>query len=153
MVEATPIVTSLNQTESAVIGTDPERLWELFKNFSFDQLTPSKVTGVEVVSGSPGQVNSTFKIKYTDGAEWSMHVLEVSNFNKSIIWEVVEAEPSTGFTSAVNSLKIHRVTKDNTTFITWQTDYSSDADYTVLADTKYKKLEAFDEIERTLAIS
>jgi hypothetical protein len=153
MVEASPIVTSMNQTESAVISTDPERLWELLKNLSFDQLTPSKVSDVEVVSGSPGEVNSTFKIKYTDGAEWSIHVLEVSNFNKSIIWEVVDAEPSTGFTSAINSLKISKVTRDNTAFVTWQTDYSSDADYTVLADTKYKKLEAFDEMERTLAIS
>mmetsp|Transcript_3754 Transcript_3754/g.8012 ORF Transcript_3754/g.8012 Transcript_3754/m.8012 type:complete len:160 (-) Transcript_3754:39-518(-) len=151
MADESHIVTALTQTESTVLHVAPERLWPLFKSLSFNQLTPSKVANVEVVSGSPGQVDSTFKIVYTDGAEWSIHILGVSDFHNSIIWEVVHAEPSTGFTSSINILRIFRVTSDNTSFVTWSTEYSSDAKYQVLADAKYKKLEAFAEIARTLA--
>jgi hypothetical protein len=151
MAEEAHIVTAMTQTESTVLRVDPNTLWPLFRSLSFDRLIPSKVTSVEAVSGLAGQVDSTFKVVYTDGAEWSIHVLGVSDFHKSIIWEVVHAEPSTGFTSAINILRIYQVTSDNTSFVTWTTEYSSDAKYAILADTKYKKLEAFAEMASHLA--
>lgn len=153
MAEQVHIVTALTQTESTVLHVDPDRLWPLFKNMSFDQLIPSKVTSVEILHGSPGQVDSTFRLTYTDGAVWSAHILGVSDFHKSIIWEIVHAEPATSFTSSINILKILRVTSDNTSFVTWQTEYSSDANYSILADTKIKKQEKFAEMARTLASS
>lgn len=150
MVESS-IVTAMTQRESAVLQTPAERLWQLVKCMSFHQLTPSKVSNVELMTGSVGQVDSTFKLTYTDGAEWCLHVLGVSDYHLSIIWEIVNAEPSAGFTSSINVVRIHRVTTDNTSFVTWSTEFSSDAKASVIADAKYKKLEAFAEMSRTLA--
>jgi hypothetical protein len=37
--------------------------------------------------------------------------------------------------------------KDNSSFATWQTEYFSDANYSILADTKCNKQEMFAEMD------
>ena len=43
------------------------------------------------------------------------------------------------------------MTDDNSTFVEWSTDFSNDADATVIFDQKYKKLEFFADMKKTLA--
>ena len=43
------------------------------------------------------------------------------------------------------------VTDDNSTYVQWVTDFSNDADATVIFDQKYKKLEFFADMKKTLS--
>lgn len=151
MVEAPKIVTALTLTESTVLDVTPERLWPLIKTMSFNTLIPSKVTSVDLITGLLGQVDSTYRLRYADGGEWHAHILGVSDFHRSIIWEIVHAEPSPGFSSLITTVKIIRVTSDNRSFVTWQSDFSSDADFSVLSFTKQIIREKFAEMATTLA--
>mmetsp|Transcript_16052 Transcript_16052/g.29418 ORF Transcript_16052/g.29418 Transcript_16052/m.29418 type:complete len:153 (+) Transcript_16052:204-662(+) len=151
MSQESQIVTGLTLTESTVLRVTPDRLWPYFRCMKFNELTPSKVASVDLIQGHPGQVDSTYRFRYTDGGEWQAHVLGVSDYHKSIIWEIVSAEPAAGFTSLITTLKIHRVTSDDTSFVTWQSDFSSDADFSVIAHTKQILHEKFAEMARTLA--
>jgi hypothetical protein len=45
---------------------------------------------------------------------------------------------------------LRHVTDDNTTYVEWTTDFSNDADATVITDQRYKKLEFFAELKKNL---
>jgi len=54
-------------------------------------------------------------------------------------------------TSIQGQIKLREVTDDHTTFVEWATDFSNDADASVIADQKYKKLEFFTEMKKALS--
>ena len=51
------------------------------------------------------------------------------------------ADPPIDATSVESSIKLHKVTDENHTFVIWETIFSNDANAHVLQDNKYKKLE------------
>jgi hypothetical protein len=46
---------------------------------------------------------------------------------------------------------LREITLDNTTYVEWITDFSNDADAGVIEDQRYKKLEFFSEMKKTLS--
>eukprot|EP01016_Furgasonia_blochmanni_P003147 TRINITY_DN1122_c0_g1_i7.p1 TRINITY_DN1122_c0_g1~~TRINITY_DN1122_c0_g1_i7.p1 ORF type:complete len:244 (-),score=80.58 TRINITY_DN1122_c0_g1_i7:31-762(-) len=141
------VVSSTHQYESTIIPAPPGKLWTYIRNFALDKVLPSRVDKIEYVEGSAGKVDSVLKISFKDSASWSIKILELSDLNHYITYEVIEASPPIPATSILNTIRLRRVTDDNSTFLTWETDFSNDADANVIQDNKYKKLEYFKEIK------
>lgn len=53
-------------------------------------------------------------------------------------WELLSAEPAAKYLSRQDSVKLARVTANNTTFVSWEVLFSSDAGLEVTQDCKFK---------------
>jgi len=80
-----------------------------------------------------------------------VRIVELSELHHFISWELLAATPSIHVTSVVNTIKLQRITECNSTFISWETEFSNDADLQVIQDNKYKKLDYFSEIRKNLS--
>jgi len=105
-------------------------------------LVPTKVASVE----GEAQVGKTVKITYKDKSEWTVRVVELSELHHFITWEVIETSPSAHVASIVNTIRLQRITDSHSTFLSWETEFSNDADLNVVQDNKYKKLDFFKEM-------
>ena len=53
-------------------------------------------------------------------------------------------------TSIQGQISLRPVTDNDATYVQWVTEFSNDADATVIADQKYKKLEFFADMKKHL---
>jgi len=73
----------------------------------------------------------------------ALHAQDIKNF---ISWEIVASEEAIAVTSAVHTIRLRRITASSHTFVEWFTDFSSDATFEVIEDSKFKKLDAFKDL-------
>ena len=64
-------------------------------------------------------MNSEVKIYFKDKAEWTVEILEVSDLNNFITYEVTDTDSPIKPSSIMVTIKLQRVTDVNHTFITW----------------------------------
>ena len=150
--ETSKIPTSCTQTESTVLACPLEKAWGLFRDLQFDTVAPGIVTSTAYQGGggSASAVGSVLKITYQDGSVWNLRVTEFSERNHTIAYELVTAEPAVITSSVQGELSFVAVTSDSTTFFSWTTEFSNDADLSVISDQKYKKLEFFKDAKANL---
>ena len=141
------------QIESCVIPTTIAKAWGIFKNFSLDKVVPGHIKSTEWVSGAPNQLDSVVRINYLDGAKWELRINEISDVRHTLGYQVISTEPAHQVTSITGQFSFRQVTDDNSTFVEWETDYSNDADAVVIQDQKFKKLEFFKDLKKTLSAS
>ena len=122
----------------------------MFKSFQLEKVVPGKVQSTSFTSGTAGQIDSVLEIVYTDGAKWELRINEISELRHSVGYQVLSTEPSHQVTSIQGQIVLKAVTDDGTTFVEWNTDFSNDADATVISDQRYKKLEFFAELKKNL---
>lgn len=146
--ESKNFVTSCHQVESCVLNVPIEKVWESFKTLDFSKLFPSVVKSVKFTQGNPNEVGSVFEVEYSDGSKWSNRLVELSELRRVISWELFGANYDMNFTSMLTIVRFHKVTEDNRTFVSWESDYSNDVDTNVVEDGKYKKLEYFKELRK-----
>eukprot|EP00347_Sterkiella_histriomuscorum_P018565 403345033 len=147
------IPVSCHQSESTVIPVPVGKAWGFFKSFQLEKLVPNKISSTKFTSGSSGQIDSVVEIHYADGAKWELRLVEISELRHSVGYQVLSTEPSHQVTSIQGQILLKAVTDDNTTYVEWITDFSNDADATVISDQRYKKLEFFAELKKTLTAS
>ena len=70
-------------------------------------------------SGEAGSVGSRVKVVYKDGSVWHLNVLEVSELNHFVTYELVDAEPNINVSSVHSSIRLQRVTDGDHTFLSW----------------------------------
>ena len=63
------------------------------------------------------------------------------------------AEPAISVTSIVGEFILSEVTDDDTTFLTWNTEYSNDVDADFIGDARWKKRDMFAAIKAIFAAS
>jgi len=73
----------------------------------------------------------------------TLHAQDIKNF---ISWEIVASEEAIAVTSAVHTIRLRRITASSHTFVEWFTDFSSDATFGVIEDSKFKKFDAFKDL-------
>lgn len=112
---------------------------------------PQKVKSTKFISGGADQIDSVIRIDYTDGAHWDIRINEISYPKYSIGYEVLSTSPPHLATSIQGQILLREITLDNTTYVEWITDFSNDADAGVIEDQRYKKLEFFSEMKKTLS--
>jgi hypothetical protein len=151
--ESMNTVTSCHQVESTVLPYPVEKAWECLKSLDFPKLFPSHVKTVKFTNGSPAEVGSVFEVSYADGAVWTNRLLEVSEHRRVLTWELISASPEITFSSMLTTIRLLKVTSDNTTYLQWDTDYSNDVNSHIVQDGKFKKLECFKDLKNCCSSS
>jgi len=146
---ASTVPTSCIQTESTVLSCPVSKAWSAFRALSFDKVAPNLVKSV-VVDDFLGVVGGVVTTTYQDGGVWKLRITELSDRNYTIAYEVYETEPAATCTSIQGEIQLQEVTDENSTFLTWTTTFSNDADAQVMADQKYKKLDFFKAFKTNL---
>lgn len=145
-------VASTHVQESRVIAARQERVWELIRPLTFSWLSSVKEVKVEQGS-SAAEVGSQRRVVYKDGTVQTLKVLELSDINMFVTYELIASEPAISVSSAVHTIRLFPVTFDNTCLVQWTSDFSNDATQAVVQDSKYKKQEAFADIVKAVAKS
>ncbi|KAJ1718764.1 hypothetical protein LPJ61_006484, partial [Coemansia biformis] len=122
---------STTNVESRVIRAPVDRTWDALRsqNFAFWSLVKS----VEF-SSSPSEVGGTRTTTFTDGTVQKHRLLALSETSRSLTYELVESEPAAPSLSAQHTLQVHHVSADDTSFVIWSSDFSSDRSPEVVAD-------------------
>ena len=149
--QGSSVPVSTHQVESTVLPIELEKAWGSFKTLQLEKLVPQRVKSTTFTTGGPNQLDSIIKIEYVDGAKWELRVNEISDVKHTLGYQVLSTEPAHQVTSIQGSIHLRAVTDDNTTFVTWSTDFSNDADATVIFDQKYKKLDFFADMKKNLS--
>lgn len=125
-----------------------KQVWKAIRPLDFKFLP--NVASVEIENKeSPSAVGAVRKVTYKDSADGKtvtmqrIKLLELSDVNYTVTYDLIESTPAVKVMSAIYSLKLSRVSMDNTTYVEWSCDFSSDASQEVIQDAKYKKLEGF----------
>merc|ERR1719264_1053602 len=93
------------------------------------------------------EAGGTFNICYADNTIQKIRQLGFSMLDMSVTWEVIESEPAAPTFSAVHTIQCHRITTTNTCFMSWTTDFSNDCTVAVIEDSKWKKADAFAQLQ------
>ena len=149
--DVSSIPTAAVQTESTILPVSIDQAWDKFRNFRWDQLAPGKVKSVAWTDGAPARVGSTARLQYEGGVTWVVRLTEVSERHHTVAYELLEADPPVRVTSLQAELKLLRVSDDNTTFLSWTTEFSNDVCAEIIQDQKYKKLDFFSAFAKHFA--
>lgn len=104
------------------------RLWALLRDLDLAKIAPSRCQSSVLTGGSsPQEVGSTREVTFKDGSKWTLRLTELSEASLTLSWDVIASGSPLGFTSRSDSIQVRKVTEDNTSFIEWTSDFSSDA--------------------------
>ena len=145
--ESMNYVTSCHQAESCVLDINISKVWNSLRSFELDKILSSHVKSVKFISGNPNEIGSVFEVEYIDGSLWTNRLLEISESNRVLSWELIGALPETSYSSMVTTIRLSKVTEDNRTFLQWETDYSNDVNTHIVQDGKFKKLDYFKDLK------
>jgi len=143
--------------ESAHIKAPLSEVWAVIRPLDFKYF--SGVHSVELEGkATHSEVGGVRKVTYADAKEAKertvqhIKLIELSDASSPhLSWDLVTSEPATHVLSASHTVQLRRVTEDNTTFIEWIADFSSDATQQVIQDARHKQLEHFKALAAHLA--
>ncbi|ORX94475.1 Bet v1-like protein [Basidiobolus meristosporus CBS 931.73] len=135
-----------NVVESRVIKAPIETVWDYVKDcdFKFWKIVQS----AKVENGSPAEVGSTRKVTFKDGTVTLYKIIERSDIRHFVTYEAIESDPPISVLSAMHTFRLTRVTHDNSTFVEWVSDYSSDGGQAVIEDSRYKKQDGLEDLSK-----
>ncbi|KAL7750599.1 hypothetical protein RI367_003941 [Sorochytrium milnesiophthora] len=135
------------KNESAVVKAPIEQVWAKTRDATFKFW--SIVSKVDIEDGlKAAEVGSVRKVTFKDGTVQRFKLLELSDLEYFATYEVIESTPAVTYSSAVHTIRLRRITKDNTTFVEWYSDFSGDAGADVISDAKYKKKDGLDDLAK-----
>eukprot|EP00127_Corallochytrium_limacisporum_P001888 Clim_evm43s88 gene=Clim_evmTU43s88 len=142
------MTTPSRNVESCVLDATVETVWNVIKGCQHGWW--NLVTGCELDNCAATEVGGVRKITFKDGTVQMVKVIEVSELEYYVTYEVISSEPALKVMSSVSTMRLYRVSETNQTFMEWTTNFSSDADQEVVQDNKYKKLDAFNDLRKSL---
>jgi len=90
---------SCQEIQSTVLNYPISKAWEFFKGLKLESIMPNTVKSTQWVIGGAGQVDSTLKVVYADGAVWDLLITDISNNETSIGYSILSTEPAHSVTS------------------------------------------------------
>ncbi|KAG0333609.1 hypothetical protein BG004_000764 [Podila humilis] len=133
--------------ESRVIDAPIEIVWGKVRDVNLNFWRA--VNSVEA-RGGLGEVGSTRKIHFKDGAVQEVKVVELSDLAHFVSFDFIQANPPVEFMSALHTISLRKVTAHNTTFVEWSAEFSSDADLAVIEDSRYKRQEGLEDLAKAV---
>ncbi|MES1908167.1 MAG: hypothetical protein MHM6MM_001150 [Cercozoa sp. M6MM] len=134
--------------ESTVVKAPADRVWAVIRGL--DMIWTGAVENSHILDGKTENcIPRVHQLTYKDGAVQKYMVTEISDANRSITFELLEADSAT-VCSTAHTIRLRRVTDDNSTFVEWITDFSLDASSVHIEDSKFKKIEAFAALKNVL---
>jgi len=129
--------------ESAIIATNPDAVWAAIKPLDFHFLPIVTSVELEDKHSTFATVGTIRRVTYADKTVQRVKLVELSDAQRFVTWEVIDSVPALTYSSAIHTIKLRRVTEDGHTFIEFTSDYAKDAKNDVIVDSKFKKLEFF----------
>ena len=110
------------------------KAWNILKHFKLTDIVPTFIKQSEFIQGQPGQIDAVVRVTFADGAVWELRIVEVSEVRRSLAYEVLTTEPAHMASTIQGSICLKPVTANEQTFVEWVTEFSNDADITVIED-------------------
>eukprot|EP01126_Amoeba_proteus_P005847 TRINITY_DN119_c0_g2_i19.p1 TRINITY_DN119_c0_g2~~TRINITY_DN119_c0_g2_i19.p1 ORF type:complete len:110 (+),score=22.81 TRINITY_DN119_c0_g2_i19:172-501(+) len=86
---------------------------------------------------SPTQVGGNRTVVWKNGVQRKHKLLELSDARRTISWELLpgsDDEVVSAVSAQQVTVSLKRVTQDNSTFISWETDFSADVASNIIKD-------------------
>ncbi|KAK1995031.1 Bet v1-like protein [Colletotrichum falcatum] len=145
------IPTSTSVVESAVIKAPLSHVWHFIKLQNFQSFW-SALKGSEFVKAQ--EETDIVRWTFNDGTVLEVKQEEHSTINHYITYSVITSQPELSYTSVVSTIRCYPVTSgelENSTFVEWTGNFSSDADAGVIQDAKFKRREALADLAKAAA--
>lgn len=126
--------------ESGIIHESIDRVWEALRPLDLTILPVVASSALEA-DARASEVGGVRRVTYKDGTVQRIKLVELSDAEYSITYDVIESVPAVRYLSAIHTIKLRRITSTKHTFVEFTSDYSKDADASVIQDSKFKKLE------------
>ncbi|KAK8096094.1 uncharacterized protein PG998_002781 [Apiospora kogelbergensis] len=142
------IPTATSVVESAVIKAPLSHVWHHIKLQNFSAFW-SALKSSEVVKSQ--EETDLVKWTFNDGTELEVKQEEHSTINHYITYSVITSKPELSYTSVVSTIRCYAVTSgelENSTFVEWTGNFSSDADAGVIQDAKFKRRDALADLAK-----
>jgi hypothetical protein len=136
--------------ESGALDAPVERVWEILRPLDFSFL-PTVATSVVEDRENPAKVGSVRRVVYKDGTVQLLKLTELHDGTFTVTWDIIMSEPPVGYTSAVHTIRLRRVTSSKQTLVEAISDYSSDSSVEVIQDSRFKKLELIKALRSALS--
>lgn len=141
------IPSATTNLESCVVSAPVDKVWALIRSMDFSSWWGNVTSSSCDDEASPHALGATHKVTFKDGAVWTVVVCELSDLTKTLSFELVSADPDATVSAAIHTIRVQSVTKTNQTFVTFESQFSAEsATAGAVADSKYKKLELFDDL-------
>ncbi|KAJ3226143.1 hypothetical protein HK099_005496 [Clydaea vesicula] len=136
-------MSSSSRNQESTIVAAP--VWDLIRSLEFKWWTQVTTAKVE---GTAAEVGSLRTVTFKDGTVQKFKVLELSDLDHFITYEVIESNPSAQYFSAVHTLRLRKVTTPKEqTFVEWSSEFATEnSTANVVEDSKFKKREAFEDL-------
>lgn len=145
------IPTSTSVVESAVIKAPLSHVWHFIKLQDFSSFWSAlKSSEFAESQKETDVVRWTFK----DGSVLEVKQEEHSSINHYITYSVITSQSELSYTSVISTIRCYAVTSgehENSTFVEWTGNFSSDADAGVIQDAKFKRREALADLAKAAA--
>ncbi|KAG0233076.1 hypothetical protein BGW42_006566 [Actinomortierella wolfii] len=125
--------------ESRVIDAPIDIVWKHVRSAELSFWSAIKSAKVE--QGSAGE----------DGSVQQVKIVELSDLGHFLSFDFIQSEPAVGYMSALHTIHLRKVTHNNTTFVEWSAEFSSDAKLDVIEDSKFKRLEGLEDLAKACA--
>jgi hypothetical protein len=119
-----------------------------FEDISYKTVTLDETAMSPFLCGCA--VGSLRHVVYHDGAEFVFRIVEISEIQHSISYELIQTDATVNVSSVLHTIQLSEVTETGETFVSWTTEFSGDCDQHVFSDAKFKKLDAFKDIRKVL---
>jgi len=129
--------------ESAIIEAPADSVWGLAKVLDFHFLPTVLKADLEEKGTTHSTVGAVRRVQYKDNTVQRVRLLELSDAQRFVTWEVIESIPAVTYSSVVHTVRVRRVTEDNSSYVEFTSDFSRDANNGVISDSKFKKLDYF----------
>ncbi|KAJ9061522.1 hypothetical protein DSO57_1010854 [Entomophthora muscae] len=131
-------------TQSRVIYAPIAKVWATLRScdFKFWKL----VDKVELKNGSDSEVGASRIVHFKDGMKQEFKIVEISDLKHSIAFEVIDSEPAMHVMSVLHTLKVRSVTHDDSSYVEWSSEFSTDADQQVIQDSRFKKIDGLKDL-------
>jgi hypothetical protein len=105
-------------------------------DFAYSEL----MSGGELISGDcANSVGSVHKLHFNDGSEWMVQVVELSDFDRTLVLDLLERNDGVEVTSCTHEIVLHRISQGEQTMVEYTVDFSNDADAQICQDTRFKR--------------
>lgn len=137
-------------TESCVIRAPVDKVWGLIRSGDFASWWG--ICASSTCEGALLSLGATHILTFVDGTVWTVAISEISDIKKTLSFELISSEPASTVSAAIHTVTVQKVTKDDTTFLSFESQFSAEGTTAeAVADSKYKKLELFDDLAKTLS--
>ncbi|KAI8904496.1 hypothetical protein DFJ77DRAFT_480430 [Powellomyces hirtus] len=137
--------------ESRVFAAPIATVWAQIRPAEF-AFWKSAVAAAAIEGGAAGEVGSQRKLTFKDGAVQRYQIVELSDLAFFLTYELIESTPAVASSAAIHTIRLRKVTHDNSTLVEWESDFSSAGDETasVVEDSRCKKREALADLAKAL---